>query len=145
IMVGLFIIYIIGVCIWRPEMGPPADDDDMRLPMSQKLKITASGLLPTMLLIFAVLGSLMAGIASPTEAAAVGAAGALVLCICYGQFSFSMMRQSLAITVRISAMILLIVAGGIMFTGIFAANGGARLIQAMTSDMGLGVVGTMVL
>src|SRR5690606_10251463 len=122
-----------------------ADDDDMRLPIGEKLKITASGLLPTMLLIFAVLGSLLAGIASPTEAAAVGAAGAVVLCICYGHFSIPMMPQSLAITVRISAMILLIVAGGIMFTGIFAANGGSRLIQAMTSDMGLGVVGTMVL
>jgi len=144
IMVGLFIIYIVGMCILRPELGPPADDDDMRLPIGEKLKITARGLVPTMLLIFAVLGSLMTGIASPTEAAAVGAAGALVLCICYGQFSIPMMRQSLAITVRISAMILLIVAGGIMFTGIFAANGGSRLIQALTSDMGLGVAGTMV-
>ncbi len=145
IMVGLFVVYVIGVCILRPEMGPAADDDDMRLPLGAKLKITLGGLVPTMLLIFAVLGSLMAGIASPTEAAAVGAAGALILCICYGQFSFGVMRESLALTVRISAMILLIVAGGIMFTGIFAANGGARLIQGMTSDMGLGTTGTIVL
>src|SRR5690606_10420800 len=101
------------------------------------------GLVPTMLLIVAVLGSLMAGIASPTEAAAVGAAGALILCICYGQFSIPMLRESLAVTVRISAMILLIVAGGIMFTGSFAANGGSALIQAMTSDLGLGVAGTI--
>src|SRR3546814_8366172 len=43
IMVGFFIIYIIGVCILRPEMGPPTDDDDMRLPIVEKLKITASG------------------------------------------------------------------------------------------------------
>ncbi|MGB6243165.1 MAG: TRAP transporter large permease subunit [Castellaniella sp.] len=145
IMVGLFILYIIGVCILNPEKGPRADDPDMLLPLAEKLRITASGLLPTMLLIFAVLGSLMAGIASPTEAAAVGAIGALILCICYGQFSVPMMRQSLAITVRISAMILLIVAGGIMFTGIFAANGGGRLIQALISDMGLGLTGTLVL
>src|SRR5690606_33056677 len=145
IMVALFIIYIIGMCILRPEMGPPADDEDMRLPLIEKLKITASGLLPTMLLIFAVLGSLMAGIASPTEAAAVGAIGALILCICYGQFSWLMMLESLKITVRISAMILLIVAGGIMFTGIFAANGGSRLIQTITSDLGLSTTGTLVL
>lgn len=144
IMVGLFIVYIVGVCLIKPELGPKADDSDMHLPVMDKIKITFSGLVPTMLLIFAVLGSLMAGIASPTEAAAVGAAGALILCIAYGKFSIGVMRESLAITVRISAMILLIVAGGIMFTGIFAANGGARLIQAITSDMGLGITGTMV-
>src|SRR3546814_8137521 len=98
-----------------------------------------------MLLIFAVVGSLMGGVASPTEAAAVGAAGALILCISYGKVSLRMMRESLAITVRISAMILLIVAGGLMFTGIFAANGGGRLIEAMTSNLGLGLTGTLVL
>src|SRR3546814_18294521 len=59
--------------------------------------------------------------------------------------SLRMMRESLAITVRISAMILLIVAGGLMLTGIFAANGGGRLIEAMTSNLGLGLTGTLVL
>jgi len=145
IMVTLFVAYIIIVCTLRPEMGPRADDDDMRLPLSAKLKITAGALLPTMALIVAVLGSLIAGIASPTEAAALGAAGALILCIVYGQFSIAVMRESLAITVRISAMILLIVAAGMMFTGIFAANGGARVIQTMTSNLGLGVAGTLVI
>lgn len=144
IMTSLFVVYIVSICLIRRDYGPPADDEDMRLPIVEKLKITAQGLLPTMLLIFTVLGSLMAGIASPTEAAAVGAAGALVLCIAYGQLSIPMLRQSLAITVRISAMILLIVAGGIMFTGIFAANGGSRLIQAATTGMGMDVAQTMV-
>src|SRR3546814_16631969 len=96
-----------------------------------------------MLLIFAVVGSLMGGVASPTEAAAVGAAGALILCISYGKVSLRMMRESLAITVRISVMILLIVAGGLMFTGIFPANGGGRLIAAMTSNLGLGRTGRL--
>lgn len=145
VMVGLFILYILIVCSLDPTKGPRADDPDMHLPVVEKLKITLGGLVPTMLLIVAVLGSLMAGIASPTEAAAVGAVGALVLCISYGKFSLSVMRESLAITVRISSMILLIVAGGIMFTGIFAANGGSRLIQGLISDMGLGVSGTLVL
>lgn len=145
VMVGLFILYIVIICTLDPTRGPRADDPEMHLPVMEKLRITLGGLVPTMLLIVAVLGSLMAGIASPTEAAAVGAVGALVLCISYGRFSLSVMRESLAITVRISSMILLIVAGGIMFTGIFAANGGSRLIQGLISDMGLGVSGTLVL
>jgi len=144
IMVGLFIGYILIVCTLWPEKGPRADDADMRLPLTKKLDITVKGLLPTIFLIVAVLGSLMSGIASPTEAAAVGAAGALLLCILYRQFNVPMMLDALKITTRITAMIMLIVAGGIMFTGAFAANGGSKLIQMITADMGLGVVGTMI-
>src|SRR3546814_9030485 len=87
IMVGLFIVYIIGVCVLKPGYGPAADGPDMYLPITEKLKVNLSGLVPPMLLIFAVLGSFMTGIASPTEAAAVGAGGALILCISYGKFS----------------------------------------------------------
>lgn len=145
IMVGMFILYIIVISILKPDMGPPAKADDMQLPLAEKLKITAAGLLPTMLLIIAVLGSLMAGIASPTEAAAVGAVGAVILCICYGKFTLDVFKESVEITVRISAMIMLIVAGGIMFTGIFSASGGSQLIKIIINDLGLGVTGTLVL
>ncbi|MCD8537536.1 MAG: TRAP transporter large permease subunit [Burkholderiaceae bacterium] len=145
VMVALFIIYIIGVCLVKPDWGPPVTAKDMQLGLAEKLRITVSGLLPTMLLIVAVLGSLMAGIASPTEAAAVGAAGALLLSIVYQQFNLKMLWTSLGITVRISSMILLIVAGGMMFTGIFAANGGSRLIQGIISDLGFGTTGTIIL
>jgi tripartite ATP-independent transporter DctM subunit len=145
IMVGLFITYIIGICILKPSFGPRVDKSEFKYSLKEKLKITLSGLIPSMLLIFAVLGSLMTGIASPTEAAAVGACGALILCIAYGQFSLKVLSDSLQITVKITAMILLIVAGGMMFTGVFAANGGSRLIQNVVSDLGLGVSGTIIL
>ena len=87
----------------------------------------------------------MKGIASPTEAAALGAAAAAVLCIFYRQFNWEVFSGALRITVRITAMIMLIVAGGTMFTGAFAANGGAKLVQMLTSDLGLGSTGTIIL
>ena len=144
IMVAMVLGYILLVTTIWPDMGPKAVDVDMRLPISEKLIITVKGLVPTIFLIVAVLGSLMSGIASPTEAAAVGAAGALILCIVYRRFSLGVLLESFKITTRITAMIMLIVAGGIMFTGAFAANGGSRLIQMVTSDMGLGTVGTII-
>lgn len=145
IMVGLFILYILIICIIRPDFGPRATTEDMQLPLAKKLRVTASGLLPALLLIIAVLGSLMMGIASPTEAAAVGAVGALILSISYNKFSIEMLWESLKITVKITAMIMLIVAGGIMFTGIFTANGGAILIKNIISFFGLGITGTLIL
>ncbi|WP_459614758.1 TRAP transporter large permease [Bordetella sp. 2513F-2] len=145
LMVGLFVFYILVRCLLRPQDGPPVAGEEVDLPLGVKLRQTCSALLPAMALIVAVLGSLLAGIASPTEAAAVGAAGALLLCVAYGQFSARVLRESLAITVRISSMILLIVAAGTMFMGVFAANGGGRLLQSFTAELGLGTAGTIIL
>ncbi|MFN3985555.1 MAG: TRAP transporter large permease subunit [Rhodocyclaceae bacterium] len=145
IMVGLFIAYILLRCMIRPQDGPPAAGSELDVPLREKLIATAASLLPTLALVFAVLGSLLAGIASPTEAAAVGAAGATLLCIAYRRFSFGMLREALATTVRISSMILLIVAAGTMFMSIFAANGGPRLVQEVTNSLGLGPTGLIVL
>lgn len=144
IMIALFIGYLLIHGMIRPPEKVPELEEEDEMPLGEKLRLTCSTLLPVIALIFAVLGSLLAGIASPTEAAAVGAIGALILCIAYGRFSMSVMRESLAITVRISAMILLIVAAGTMFMGVFAANGGAQLIRGFLEGSGLGTTGMII-
>lgn len=145
LMVGLFILFLIAHGVVRPPEKTTAEDDLAGIALSEKLRLTVTSLLPISVLIFAVLGSLLAGIASPTEAASLGALGALLLCIAYGCFSMGMLRESLQITVRISAMILLIVAAGTMFMGVFAANGGSRLIRTAVESAGLGNAGMIAL
>jgi tripartite ATP-independent transporter DctM subunit len=145
LMVGLFILFLMVHGLVRPPEKSMAEDDLAGIALSEKLRLTAVSLLPICALIFAVLGSLLAGIASPPEAASVGALGALLLCVAYGRFSLEMLRESLQITVRISAMILLIVAAGTMFMGTFAANGGSRLIRTMVETAGLGDAGMIAL
>lgn len=143
LMIGLFLAYIVVQGILKPTSVPDdAVEDD--LPLGEKIWLTLTTLLPVCALIFAVLGSILGGIASPTEAAAVGAAGALILCILYGRFRPQVLRESLSITVRISAMILLIVAAGTMFMGVFAANRGASLIRDTIEATGLGTTGMIV-
>ena len=143
VMVAMFLAYIVVQGIIRPTPVPlDAIEDD--IPTGEKLWLTVTTMVPVFALIFAVLGSILGGIASPTEAAAVGAAGALLLCIGYGRFRVSVLRELLAITVRISAMILLIVAAGTMFMGVFAANGGAMLIRNVIEGAGLGTTGMIV-
>ncbi|HEX2116922.1 MAG TPA: TRAP transporter large permease subunit, partial [Alphaproteobacteria bacterium] len=95
------------------------------------------GLVPATLLIVAVLGSILMGIASPTEAAAVGAAGALALSILYREVSWRIVADSLAQTIRVTSMIMFTVLGGTMFTGIFAATGGGRLLASIVGGLGL--------
>ena len=143
LMVGLFLAYIVIQGILKPT-PVPVEAQEPDLPLGEKLWLTVTTLLPVFALIFAVLGSILGGIASPTEAAAVGAAGALILCVIYGQFSPKVLAESLSITVRISAMILLIVAAGTMFMGVFAANRGASLIRDVIEATGLGTNGMTV-
>ncbi|MEJ8476372.1 TRAP transporter large permease [Roseibium algae] len=144
VMIVLFIAYlIVHGMLWPPEQTEAQSEMDL-VSTAEKIRLTVTSLLPIFALIFAVLGSLLAGIASPTEAASVGALGALVLCIAYGRFSIPMLREALQITVRISAMILLIVAAGTMFMGTFAANGGSRMIRTAVESAGLGEAGIII-
>jgi len=127
IMAGLYVLYILVLCLFRPEAGPrvpPGADDP---PLARRLAITAHALVPPLLMIFAVLGSIMLGWAAPTEAAALGAAGAFVLTFFYRKFSLAMLKDSVLKTLRITSMIMAILLGGTIFTGVFFAAGGIGL------------------
>lgn len=138
IMVLLFAAYVVLRCVIWPEDGPPISNSELDKPLREKLWITFTALFPAMILITAVLGSMLSGIASPTEAAAVGVTGSLLLALCYRELSWNIFRECLSSTINISAMILLIVVGGTMFTGIFAAAKGGQLILSMVESFGGG-------
>ncbi|QPI63227.1 TRAP transporter large permease [Vreelandella venusta] len=143
LMLSLFATYIVVRCWLRPQDGPVSTIVDDDKPFALKIRITLKALVPPLLLMFAVLGSLLGGIASPTEAAAVGVAGAVILAIINGGITISSLTDSLSLTVRITSMILLIVAGGTMFTGIFAVNGGGEMVSAIANGLGGGTAGVI--
>jgi TRAP-type mannitol/chloroaromatic compound transport system permease large subunit len=99
--------------------------------LQEKLRITLAALLPPILLIFAVLGTIMLGWAAPTEAAGMGAFGSILLTLFYRSFSFSTLNQALIKTVKITCMIMLILLGGNMFSGVFIAAGGVSLTEQL--------------
>ncbi len=137
ILAGLFMLYILVRCTLRPEDGPrlPADEHDP--PLLQKLWLTATALVPPLVLIFSVLGTIMLGWATPTEAAAVGAAGTVILTMVYRTFSFAILQEAMVKTLQVTAMILLILLGGTMFSGVFAALGGISAVRDLLGGAGL--------
>lgn len=145
LMVTFFIGYIVIRCLLRPEDGPPIETGEIDLPIMQKLKITAVSLVPAVALITAVLGSILAGIASPMEAAGVGALGSLLLALAYRRLDFGALVAILDKTVRINAMILMIVLGGSMFTSIFYFHGGGQLVSSVIGTFDLGTTGIIIL
>lgn len=144
ILSALYILYIVGLCILNPSAGPrsePGPDDPS---FGQKLIITFKALLPPLLMIFAVLGSIMLGWAAPTEAAALGAAGAFVLTVLYGRFTLRSFWEALMKTLTVTSMIMFILLAGSLFTGVFVGNGGMRAIRDVLSVMDLGYWGILV-
>lgn len=145
IMIGLFLGYIVIRCLLRPEDGPPAVSKDDDTPLGQKLWVTLTALLPATGLIVAVLGSIMVGIASPTEAASVGALGAIVLTVAYGRFNTEMAIDTLKRTLLINCMIMMIVVGGTMFAAIFQVHGGHRLVGNVVDYLDLAPAAMLVM
>lgn len=137
LMALMFLVYIIGVSYFRPEMAPRVEQNEPDINWQEKMRITVVALLPTMLLIFTVLGTILMGLATPTEAAACGALGSVILAIAYRNLTRDVLWQSAIKTMNISAMILLIVMGGSMFAGVFFASGGMATVQSLLMDTGL--------
>ncbi|MGN6099054.1 MAG: TRAP transporter large permease [Bosea sp. (in: a-proteobacteria)] len=136
LMSSLFILYIVVVCAMKPELAPPETEPDPRN-LGEKLKFTATALVPPGILIFTVLGTLFMGLATPTEAAACGSFGVFLLAILYGRMSWSVLYQASIQTVSLTAMILAIVLAGSMFSGVFFASGGMAATQGILREFGL--------
>ncbi len=130
IMATLYLGYILIRCILRPEDGPTVIEES-ELELVAKLKVTLTALLPPSLMIAAVLGSIMFGLAAPTEAAGLGAIGSIVLTVCYRSFSLAVFQEAVIKTLKVTCMIMFILLGGNMFTGIFVASGGIDITEQL--------------
>lgn len=138
ILSGLYIAYILGIAILRPETAPRGETEASTLPVLAKLRITAVAMVPPVLMIVAVLGSIMFGWAAPTEAAALGALASVILTLAYGRFTWPTFWQALVKTLMITAMIMFILTAGAVFTGTFAVAGGTTTLKQALGALDLG-------
>lgn len=145
LMVGTFLAYIVLRCLLNPQDGPPVRREEIAMPLGAKLWLTLTGFVPAVVLIAAVLGSTMFGIASPTEAASVGALCALLLTALYGRLTWPVFADAVKRTLLINCMIMLIVVGGTMFASVFRVQGGEKLVQAIVADLNVGTYGVLLI
>lgn len=136
LMSSLFILYIVLICGLKPSLAPPETEPDPRS-FGEKIRITLVALIPPGFLIFTVLGTLFMGLATPTEAAACGSLGVLVLATLYRRMSWKLLFQAAIQTVSLTAMILAIVLAGGMFSGVFFASGGMAATKGILDAFGL--------
>jgi len=137
ILSGLYIIYIAVVCFFKPEWGPALTPEERVGVSTKKVMIDClKNLFPPALLIASVLGAIFAGVATPTEAAGMGAFVALLMMIAYGRFSFKIIKDSVIATSTVTSMVLFIVVGATCFTGVFIGLGGDELVEVAILGVG---------
>lgn len=144
-LAGVYIIYIFGICWLRPKVGPTVTTTATGISVWQMILSISKALFPPLFLVVGVLGSIFAGVATPTEAAGVGAFLAIVLAIGYRKFSLKMLQESVKQTALISSMALMIVVGACCFTSVFLGIGGGDAVREFMTGLGLGKWGIFVL
>lgn len=135
LLVGFYLLYIIVIAFIRPELAPPLKERKS-ISLGEFLK----SIVPPLLLIFAVLGSILLGVATPTEAAAVGASGALLIALFSRSLGINHFRDIARSTMMTSSMVFFILIGASIFSLVFRGFGGDALVQALFEGLGGGVV-----
>ncbi|MGI9238863.1 MAG: TRAP transporter large permease [Woeseiaceae bacterium] len=141
-LVGLYVLYILGVAFFRPTTMPAHHQEAGE---SVSLSRVMRALLPPLILIFAVLGSILKGLATPTEAAGVGGMGALLLAVSRRELSLGRLQEIMRSTLRISSMVFMILIGASVFSLVFRGYGGDDGVRAVLEALPGGIVGAVIL
>ena len=145
-LVGLYLVYIVGRSILQPSSAPrPGPDDVPDVPMSRLLLMILTSFLPLAFLILAVLGSILFGLATPTEAASIGALGGILLAFIYRAMTWQRMRESVYLTVRTTAMVAWLFVGSYTFSAVFSYLGGEHVISQFVQGLDLSPIMFLIL
>jgi tripartite ATP-independent transporter DctM subunit len=133
LQIALFILFIAGVSIFAPHKVPPIPDEELHARGWPLYWRVIKGMVPSIVLIFLVLGTIFMGLATPTEAGAMGAVGAVVLAVINRRFTWTLLRQAMENTMRITAMVIFILVGATVFSLVFQGVDGSLWIEHLLS------------
>lgn len=144
ILAGLYATYIITLSYLRPKAGPAAPPEKRMMPLQQKL-VHLKGIILPVFLISAVMGSIFGGLTTVSEAAGVGAMGAVVTAAVHRRLTWQNLKQSVYATIRTTGMVMWITIAAYVFVGIYLLAGGDRFIKDTLLGLGLGRWGILII
>ena len=130
-LAGLYCVYIFIRCLFQPNLAPIVPAEERAVPFIHKMRLFITSLLPPMFIVLAVLGTIFAGIAPPTEAAAVGAAAALILTAAYRKLNWQTLKGILSRSIVITSMAYFIAVMSVGYTGVFLRSGAGEVVQQL--------------
>ncbi|MEZ5832291.1 MAG: TRAP transporter large permease subunit [Dongiaceae bacterium] len=135
LLAGLYLVYIIVRAIVQPSVAPKPPKEAAKMPLGSVILLLLTSFFPLAFLILAVLGSIILGWATPSEAAAVGALGGLILAISYRALTWQRLRESVYLTVRTTAMVCWLFVGSWTFSSVFSYLGGQEVITNFVTNL----------
>jgi len=137
LLASLYVVYVIGRAILNPALCPELPREETNVPFREVVRALATSFFPLALLITAVLGAILFGLATPSEAAGAGALASLLLAAGYGALNFQMLKESVFLTARATAMVCYLFIGSWTFSSVFALLGGQTVIEQAFLAMNL--------
>jgi tripartite ATP-independent transporter DctM subunit len=145
LLAGFYVLYIIARAMITPSLCPKLPPEQTNVPTRVVLWSLATSFLPLALLIVSVLGAILFGLATPSEAAGAGALASIVLAAAYRALNFTMLRDSVYLTVRASAMVCYLFIGSWTFSAVFAVLGGHHVVEDFFLSLNLSTTGFLLL
>jgi tripartite ATP-independent transporter DctM subunit len=136
-LAGGYILYAIGVGIFRPDMAPRLPPDAVAVPFGRIVLALITSFFPLAVLIAMVLGAILLGLATPSEAAAMGSLGSIILAVAYRAFSWEKLKESVFLTARTSAMVCWLFVGSFIFSSVFGYLGGQSVVEEFVKSLPL--------
>ena len=137
-LAGLYLIYVMVRAALQPELAPkPTKDEVPDLPLGKVLWMLLTSFLPLAALILSVLGSILGGLATPSEAASIGALGGIVLAAAYRSLTWERLRESVYLTMRTTAMVCWLFVGSYTFSSVFSYLGGEHIVADFVTGLDL--------
>jgi tripartite ATP-independent transporter DctM subunit len=136
-LAGLYMLYVVGRAVANPSLAPKLPKEEGQMPFTQMVWLLVTAFFPLAILILAVLGAILFGLATPSEAAAVGALGSIVLAAGYRALTWTRMKEAVFLTARTSAMVCWLFVGSWTFSSVFSYLGGEGLVKDWVLAMDL--------
>lgn len=137
LLAGLYIVYVVARAVINPNVAPRLPASERNVPFGQVFFALLTSFAPLAVLILSVLGVILFGLATPHEAAGIGALGSLILAVAYGQFSWEKFKESVFLTARATAMVCWLFVGSWGFASVFSLLEGERLIAEWVTALDL--------
>ncbi len=145
LLATLYIIYVVVRSILNPKVAPKLPKEQTDVPFRQVIWLLMTSFFPLAFLILGVLGAILFGLATPNEAASLGAAGSIILAIGYGQFTWQRLKEAVFLTARTAAMVCWLFVGSWTFSSVFSYLGGHQVVENFVLGLNLTPVTFMLL
>ncbi len=135
LLAGMYLIYIVGRAMLQPSLAPRPKEPEVPIPAGKLALLLLTSFFPLAVLILSVLGAILFGLATPSEAASIGALGGLVLAIAYRALTWKRLQESVYLTVRTTAMVCWLFVGSWTFSSVFSYLGGEQVVREFVTGL----------